>query len=369
MIAAATETIPVARPLLPKADRIAPYLAKIDHARWYSNRGPLIQALETRLETFFGAPRGAVATAANATLGLAAAIAVMARGDGPFCLTPAWTFAATGHAIRVAGFTPLLVDVSPETGQLDLDAAAAEMRARPGQVAAAVAVSPFGAPVPHDAIAAFMEAQGVPVIIDAAAAFDAIRPSPAAAVVSLHATKTLGAGEGAFVISPDAAAADAIRRYVNFGFDRDRVAAGPGLNAKMSEYAAAVAHAALDDWAATRGDWLRVAQTYRARLAGAPRIAWPAGLGAAWASASLVVRLVDTAAGPVIAALRDRGVEARAWWGAGLHRQPAFADAPRGRLPATDRFAAHSLGLPCFRDMTDEQVASVCAQALNSIRG
>jgi hypothetical protein len=41
-------TIPVMRPKLPSAERLAPYLRQIDEARFYSNFGPLVQRLEAR---------------------------------------------------------------------------------------------------------------------------------------------------------------------------------------------------------------------------------------------------------------------------------------------------------------------------------
>lgn len=356
--------IPVARPLLPKAAQLAPYLDRIDGARWYSNNGPLAQELEARLAWHFGAEEGCVALAANATLALAAAIRVTAVGAGSYCLAPAWTFAAAGHAIRAAGLKPFLVDCDPETGVLDFEQAAAILRARPGEIAAVMVVAPFGAPAPLAAIDAFMDAHGLPVILDAAAGFDACRPSRALTVVSLHATKALGAGEGGFALTGDPATADALRRYVNFGFDHARRATGPGLNGKMSEYAAAVAHAALDDWRVAREDWLRVAAAYGARLGGAPGLRWPAGLGTAWVTASPVIRMADGAG--AIDRLAHAGVETRAWWGGGLHRHPAFAGAPGTPLTITDRLAAESLGLPCYRDMEDGQIAAVC-EALRAV--
>ena len=46
--------VPVARPRLPTADEIAPYLQRIDESRWYSNNGPLVQEFEERLASHFG---------------------------------------------------------------------------------------------------------------------------------------------------------------------------------------------------------------------------------------------------------------------------------------------------------------------------
>src|SRR6266478_4083507 len=44
-----TKTIPVLRPRLPPAERLLPYLGRIDATRVYSNHGPLVSDLERRL--------------------------------------------------------------------------------------------------------------------------------------------------------------------------------------------------------------------------------------------------------------------------------------------------------------------------------
>ena len=55
---------------------------------------------------------------------------------------------------------------------------------------------------------------------------------------------------------------------MNFGVYGSREARVPALNAKLSEYHAAVGHAALDQWQDARVEWLTMAARYRAALAG-----------------------------------------------------------------------------------------------------
>jgi PAS domain S-box-containing protein len=85
-------------------------------------------------------------------------------------------------------------------------------------------------------------------------------------VVSLHATKVLGIGEGGFVLCDDPALTRSIRARTNFGFDGTREANVPAFNAKMSEYHAAVGNAALDEWRNARADWMVVAAQYLAAI-------------------------------------------------------------------------------------------------------
>jgi len=354
-------TIPVARPLLPTADRIAPYLREIDGNRYYSNFGPLVQRLEQRLAAHFGAPAGGVCCLANATLGLVAALGPAPRADA-VCILPAWTFVATGHAARAAGYQLDVMDVSLERWALEPERVAARIAAADGCVAAVMPVAPFGAPLDPEPWRALAERTGVRIVVDAAAAFDAFQPDAQPAVVSLHATKALGAGEGGFVIAQDTAEADRARRYAQFGFARGgRVAQDAGSNAKMSEYAAAVALAALDDWPDARADWRRVARGYRDALAHRDAVRFAAGYGADWVASSATARLIGRDAAEVASALAARGIETRDWWGGGLAAHPAFADAAPAAPPNTALLAQETLSLPCFRDMTDAQVARVAA--------
>lgn len=358
-IAAAAEPVPVARPRLPSADEILPYLRAVDSARVYSNHGPLARRLEARLAQHFGLPGECVALLANATLGLALALGAVGAEPGRRCLMPAWTFVATAHAGCLAGLQPGLADVGRDWA-LD-PAEAAVIAARDPSIGAVMPVMPFGRPLdpaPWDALAD----SGLPVVIDAAAGFDALTPGRAPAVVSLHATKVLGIGEGAFAISTDPAVIERIRWRAQFGFPGRRESVGPGTNAKLSEYGAAVGLAALDRWPEDRADWMRAAASYRAALAAVPGVRMQDGLGTAWVSSTLVVALPPgIAADAVSARLAASGIDSRAWWGQGIHRHAAFADLSGPALPVTEHLARTTIGLPFHPDLTEGEIARVAA--------
>jgi dTDP-4-amino-4,6-dideoxygalactose transaminase len=360
------QAVPVARPRLVPIEAALPYLRRIDEARTYSNFGPLNALLEERLANRFGVPAGSVVTCSNATTGLA--LSLMALGKpGQLCIAPAWTFAATAHAILAAGMTPYLADVDPESGALTPELAAAACRGAPSAVAAVVVVAPFGAPAGGEVWAQFRSSTGLPVLLDAAAGFDALQPSDIPAVVSLHATKVLGVGEGGFVICRDQAAIADIRRRSNFGFAGSREASATGLNGKMSEYAAAVGLGALDLWPLLRVEYANVLAYYRAALAGAPGLKIAAGLGESWVTSSFCIEAPEPAVLEIERRLADAGVATRRWWGGGLHGHAAFAGFPATPLPVTDRLAARTLGLPCWPGMgtsTLDHIAGVVRSAL-----
>ncbi len=359
---AADLELPVAKPRLPAAEEILPYLRRIDQSRWYSNGGPLVQEFEVRLAQHAGG--GPVATVANATVGLTLALLAHELPPNSLCMVPSWTFAASGHAIEQAGLIPWIVDVDAESWALEPGAAREYLREAPGAVAAVMPVSPFGQPIDLAGWNSFREETGVAVVIDAAAMFDTIGHGRVPAVVSLHATKVLGVGEGGFVVGSDAAFIQELHRRANFGFWGSREATVRSCNGKMSEYAAAVGLAAFDTRAQTRADFARVAAAYRAALDGQIKVQLQEGFGQRWVSSTVLVATEDAGAEAIGQALASHRIGTRRWWGGGLHRHGAFAKYPRGATEQTEELADRVIGLPCWRDLPNDKIKQICALAI-----
>lgn len=358
----------VARPRLPVAETILPYLQRIDEARWYSNFGPLLTELEDRLSQRF--PEGTrVITVANGTQALALTLMAMELPAGGLVAMPAWTFVATAHAVLQAGLVPWFVDVDEQTWSLDPAALAARLSQAPGPVVGAIPVSPFGRPLDLAAWRAFRETTGIPVLVDAAAGFDTADDARLPLVVSLHATKVAGAGEGGFLATDDADLAAKVRALSTFGFRGSRDSLLPATNAKLSEYTAAVGLASLDGWPADRLRFLRAAQMLRIGLTGLPQVEFQPGWGADWITSVCCVTLPQDAADAVEASLAAQGVDTRRWWGLGCHASPAFAHLPREPLDATDRLGRRVIGLPFSIDLTSAEIGRIAAalrQALSA---
>src|SRR5579863_998527 len=357
--------IPVMRPRLPSASDILPYLKAIDSQRWYSNWGPLVTRLEDQLARRLGLSSHSVVTTSNCTAGLTVALLARDVPAGAFCLMPSWTFSATPHAARAAGLIPWFHDVDPLTWALDPDVVAVtvkQMHTRPGAV---IVVSPFGAPLDMHAWEDFEDRTGIPVIIDAAAGFDTVRPSHIPCVVSLHATKILGAGEGGFIATTDSHLTGRIRCCCNFGFRDSRVALFPAMNAKMSEYHAAVALTSLAAWPSTRAEHARISQYYHEALAPPPNVSLQPGYSDGWVSSTANVLLPPGSSAAISQRLAEAGVETRSWWGAGCHSQPAFEDCPRDPLPVTEDLGSRVLGLPHILDLRRQDVDRV-VQAISA---
>ncbi|WP_246856600.1 DegT/DnrJ/EryC1/StrS family aminotransferase [Acetobacter vaccinii] len=363
--------IPVALPRLPTLEHIIPYLAQIDTNRWYTNHGPLCAALQEQLARFWGLEYEHVALTTSATSGITLALNAHEVQPGLRCLMPSWTFTASAGAVVAAHLRPHFVDVRADTWCPD--PTEMETLAQAPDVGAMLVVVPFGTPIDLAVWDGVSQRTGKPVIIDAAAAFDTLRadgPMPVAhctTVVSMHATKVFGLGEGGAVLSRDPVLAERVRTLARFGFAGTRAAQLPGINAKISEYTAAVGLAGLDYWPRTRANWQAATALYRQHLPAT--LLPPGGCGDHWVTSTLNILWPDSAT-QLADTLAGQGIGSVSWWGTGCHTQPAYATCTRQPLPVTERLGHSALALPFWQDIGTEQVLRICAtltQALDSM--
>lgn len=362
--------VPFQRPQLPALHEIASYAERSYGARWFSNNGPCARLLSARLSERVDA--GCVPVA-SATAGLAAAAAALVERHGggrSEVLVPSFTFAATLQAVLGIGLRPRLLDVDERHWHLDPAALERELQARGDEVALVVAVTTFGTPPPaavRERWAAACRAAGVPLLVDAAAAFGSIADDGVPAgrfgdvdVVSFHATKPFAIGEGGAVFSRDAELVAAIQRSINFGLDASgRCTQMHGANGKMSELHAATALAVLD-----RFDG--VLRERRAAAAALRREA-PAGLGWQQEAERSTWQFVPVALAGAVA-LHDaversrETVEVRRYYRP-LHQMTPYAELPTGAggLGVTDRLADRVLCFPMANDLTASELEHVGA--------
>jgi dTDP-4-amino-4,6-dideoxygalactose transaminase len=360
-----SDNISVFVPLLPTADGLLPYLKEIDAGRRYSNGGPLLDRFEAALAEHFGVVVDRVVAVANATAGLTLSLLAAAPATGGLCVMPSWTHEATAVAALRAGLTPWFHDVDEETWRLDPDTVAASIRREP-RVAHVLVTAPFGAAVDQAPWAALMRKTGVAVTVDAAAGFDSLRGGDVDAVVSLHATKVFGIGEGGVVIAADASTARRIRHSAQLGLSDERRMLQVGMNAKLSEYGAAVGLAGMGEWPARRRRLSALRDDFAAALSGNADIRlWsPAGV-----SSTLMAQLSQESVDGAAARLQGLGIETRRWWGRGCHRQPALAGCPRTALPVTEALADSVLGLPFHTDISPGDIARIAAGLADGATG
>ena len=354
--------IPVLRPRLPGWRLIADYVRKIDENHWYTNFGPLERELRRRLAERLGCDERHVVTTSSGTAALTGLLTI---SQLPAWEIPAFTFPAAGHAVIQAGRTLRLLDIASDSLLIG------PRPREPGW--GRIEVLPFGLGIPAE----LLRQDGPDLVIDAAASLGAgnaplslLRPNDAV-VFSLHATKVLGCGEGGVAVCGSEALAGRLKAWTNFGFQGTREAVLPATNAKLSEYACAVALAALDEWPATLAAWQAAQQGIRAVAAAAGVRTLPPSPPEVTPYCIAVFPDAETA-DRVERTFATRGLATRRWWARGLHRMPAFAAFAAESFPVTDDLAGRALGLPVYPGIDaaalERIAASLAASSIDAIR-
>lgn len=340
----------VGRPHLGSRDAFIRRVDAIFDRVWLTNDGPCVEEFEERLATFLGV-RHAV-TMCNATIALTVLVrALRLQGE---VLLPAFTFVATAHALEWQGVRPVFCDIDPVTHNIDPQSA---QRLISPRTTAIVGVHVWGRPCPVPALTALASQHNLALVFDAAHAFGATldqRPlggSGIAEVFSFHATKLVNSFEGGAITTNDDSLAATLRVMRNFGFvgydHVDRL----GVNAKLTEAAAAMGLTSLE----SVHDFIAINRkqyyAYRDRLADIPGIKVVEYDERERCNYQYVpVEIDSTVAGlsrdEIQTTLVAENVLARRYFYPGCHRVPPYVSRSHAELPATDRLTSRILCLP-----------------------
>ena len=319
--------------------------------------GPKVAEFEAQLAAACEVEHALAVTSGTAALHLAVLALGLEPGDE--ILVPAYTFPATGNVVELAGLKPVLVDVDPET--MNIDPAKVEVGPR---TRAVLAVHLFGRPAPLDDLPAELL-----VLEDAAGALGARHRGRACGglglvgCLSFHPRKIVTTGEGGAVTTNDARIAEEVATFRNHGW-RSLVPPdlpAPGLNYRLSDILCAVGipqMRRLDELLAAR---TRVAEGYAERLAHLPLLLPRAGDGDVHGWQAYVVQLDDR--DRVLAGLRAAGIEAQIGTYA-LHRLGAYRD--QGEFPGASRVFERALALPFHTRLSERDLDRV-AEALDKL--
>ena len=250
--------------------------------------GPKTRKFAEDFATYTQAP-GAL-TVSSCTAALHLSLVALGIGQGDEVITTPLTFAASVNVIEHVGARPVLVDVEPDTLNIDpqqIDRAITE------NTRAIIAVHYAGHPVELDAVRDIAERHGVHLIEDAAHAIGAsykgqpIGSGKNPTCFSFYATKNLTTGEGGMLTGEDEFLETA-RTYSLHGMSREawsRYAAGgkwaydivaPGFKYNMTDIQAALGLQQLKRFEAMQQRRRDIVSQYHAAFEGDAAIQTPA---------------------------------------------------------------------------------------------
>jgi len=232
--------INVTEPFLPPLEEYVEYLKGIWARNYLTNQGPLVRELEQKLQDYHRLSLP-VYCVANGALGLQ--IALKALGVKGEVITTPFSYVATTSCPLWEGCSIKFADIEPD--HLTLDPQAVEAAITP-KTEAILATHVFGNPCDVEALEVIAKKHGLALIYDAAHAFSVIYKGRSilewgdVSMVSMHATKLFHSIEGGFMVARTPAIAAKIEWMRRFGHDGTDRFHGVGLNAKLSEFHAAM---------------------------------------------------------------------------------------------------------------------------------
>lgn len=231
--------INVNKTYLPPAEEYQELLQRIWDNNQLTNNGPLVQELEDKLRDYLGVKH--LFLVANGTVALQIAIKALAlKGE---VITSPFSFLATTTSLIWEGCEPVFADIQADS--LTIDPAEIEKRITPN-TSAILGVHVYGNPCEVEKIRAISEKYRLPVIYDAAHAFGvkyggkSVLSHGDISTLSFHATKVFHTVEGGAVITNSDDLAHRISYMRNFGQEGPEKFWGVGINAKNSEFHAAM---------------------------------------------------------------------------------------------------------------------------------
>jgi dTDP-4-amino-4,6-dideoxygalactose transaminase len=231
--------INVSKPFLPPLEEYIEYLKGIWDRNWLTNNGPLVNELELKLKEYLKVNHLLYLT--NGTTGIQIAIKAL-NLDGEIITTP-FSYIATSSSIAWEGCTPIFVDIDPKS--LNINPLLIE-QAITKKTRAILATHVYGNPCDIDSIQKIANKNNLKVIYDAAHCFGtrykkkSVYEFGDVSIASFHATKLYNTAEGGAVITKDAALLKKMAFLRNFGHDGYEKFAEVGINAKNSEFHAAL---------------------------------------------------------------------------------------------------------------------------------
>jgi len=344
-------------------------IAKVlDHGQYVM--GPEIGELEKKLADFIGVDFAvAVASGTDALVMPLMALGVK-PGDAVFTTT--FTFIATAEAVQLLGATPVLVDIDPESFNIDPEKlAAAITRTRKGKKLTPRGIIPvdlFGQPADYDKINAIARANNLFVLEDAAQSFGASqRGTKAGALASLAATsffpaKPLGCyGDGGMIFCCDSGFHEQLLSIRIHGQGVDKYTnVRLGLNGRMDTLQAAILLAKFELFAEEIRLRQQVAERYHHLLEDTvtvPRVR--NGNVSSWAQYSVLHPRRDE----MIGRLKSRNIPYAIYYPIPLHRQKVFSHLGyrSGDFPVAERIAGQIFSLPMHPYLEAGQQEMVCS--------
>ncbi|MCM4160932.1 DegT/DnrJ/EryC1/StrS family aminotransferase [Antarcticibacterium flavum] len=358
-------------------DKINTSLQEIMETSAFIN-GPEVQKFQKELEEYLDVKH--VIPCANGTDALQIAMMGLGLQPGDEVITADFTFAATVEVIALLQLTPVLVDVEPDTFNIDPEAI---KRAITPKTKAIVPVHLFGQTANMDAIMEIAKEHNLYVIEDNAQAIGAEFHSREAktyktgtigdvASTSFFPSKNLGCfGDGGAIFTNNDDLAHIIRGIVNHGmyerYHHDVV----GVNSRLDSFQAAVLRAKLPNLDLYNEARKEAALKYDEAFAGQEHIVIPLRKGECDTHVyhQYTLKITNGRRDELVKHMNEKGIPCGIYYPIPLHSQKAYKDEryKEENFPVTNQLVKEVISLPMHTELTDDQIALISKTVIDFI--
>lgn len=290
------------------------------------------------------------------------ALKALGVGPGDEVITSTFTFIATAEAISMCGATPIFVDITASTFNLDLDQV--DVAITP-QTKAIIPVHLFGQPVDMTRLEDIAKRHNLFIVEDCAQATGAkwgdrlVGSIGDAGCFSFFPTKNLGGcGDGGTVTTNDGVLYERIKMLREHGSKIRYQHDAMGVNSRLDALQAVILSIKLrhlDHWNQQRQ---AIAQRYQQLLTSLPGIQLPQatpGGTHVWNQYTLLVQGIER--DQLRHDLQERGITTMVYYPKPLHLQPVFRKFGyhTGQFPIAEQCSQQVLSLPMFPGLTSQE--------------
>lgn len=353
------------------------YLSEAIANAWITS-GRFVATFERHLRLMLGVRDAIVCSSGTAALHLG----VLALGVEPDddVLVPASTYISTANAVTYTGARPVFVDVNEDDWQINVELAsqmASQIAQNGRRVAGVVPVDLYRGVVEIERLRASEHLAHSWILQDAAQSFGATTGSgPSgttgdAGIFSFYGSKIITTGEGGVLVTNSAAVARRARMLRGQGVIRSGAYEHKcvGYNYRMSDLAAAVGVAQLEQLETIARRRREVVKQYEARLDGCSRLT-SQSIYETWSANWIFGVLVPSGrqAEPIRERLKSKNIETRPFFMPLPAQGPYHVWNAKNRFPVAFDIWRRGICLPTHANLSESDVEYVCDCLLWEVR-
>lgn len=325
--------------------------------------GPQVVKFEESVATYLGV-KHAIGLASG-TDALVIALRALNIGEGDEVIIPAYTFFATAGTVMSVGAKPVIVDVDPQSYQIDVSKIEAAITPK---TKAIIPVHLYGHPAEMNPILEIARRHGLKVIEDNAQGYGAeylgnkTGSMGEVGCLSFFPTKNLGAyGDGGMVVTNDDTLAEHMRMLRAHGWKKKYYSEMVGYNSRLDAMQAAILQVKfphLDEWNEKRRELSKRYNDYLAPLG----IVTP--VEREWAKHVYHLYIIRSTKREALQVfLKEKGIASEVYYPLPPHlsvpcRKYGYKE---GDFPHAEKAAKETLALPLYPELTLEQQDQVIA--------